>query len=147
MAVQELVEPSARDSVEVRGPGSLEELPGWYSKASVTVLPSLGEAFGMVLTESLACGTPVVASSLEGPGEIVTNPDVGLTVDIGAPADFEDEHHARQLAEAILSAIDLSRTPGVVGRCREWASQWSLDRVGLAEEQMLEEIYEERHQS
>jgi glycosyltransferase involved in cell wall biosynthesis len=143
LAVRELVGPGATDTVEVRGPGSLEELPGWYSRASVTVLPSLGEAFGMVLTESLACGTPVVASSLEGPGEIVTNPDIGRTVDLSAPHAFESDERASQLADAILATIELAGAPGAVGRCREWASRWSLDRVGLDEERLLEAIIEE----
>ncbi len=143
-SVQDLVEPAAREGIEVRGPGSLEELPGWYSKASVTVLPSVGEAFGMVLTESLACGTPVVASSGEGPGEIVTNPEIGFTVDISRPVDFESDERAAQLSDAILSAIELARLPGQVQRCRDWASQWSLERIGLAEERMLEQVIARR---
>jgi glycosyltransferase involved in cell wall biosynthesis len=140
LAVRDLVGPSARDSVELRGPGSIAGLPAWYSQASVTVLPSIGEAFGMVLTESLACGTPVVASSGEGPGEIVTNPAVGRTVDLLTPDDLDSERGAKELADAVLSTIELSRAPGISGRCREWASRWGLDRIGLEEERLLQEV-------
>jgi glycosyltransferase involved in cell wall biosynthesis len=139
-AIQELVAPAARDSVELRGPGSLESLPDWYSQASVTVLPSLGEAFGMVLTESLACGTPVVASSGEGPGEIVTDPAIGRTVDIKAEEDFESAECADDLSRAVLSAIELAHLSGTAERCREWASRWSLEKVGLDEERLLLEV-------
>lgn len=42
------------------------EMPGIYSAADVTVVPSVNEPFGMVVLESLACGTPVVAASSVG---------------------------------------------------------------------------------
>jgi hypothetical protein len=74
----------------------------------------------------------------------VTNPEIGSTVDLAHYGDLESEDKAGQLADAILSAIELSRLPGGAARCRDWASQWSLDRIGRDEELMLEAIYEER---
>jgi glycosyltransferase involved in cell wall biosynthesis len=133
-----VVEAAARDSIEIRGPGGLDGLPAWYSEAAVTVLPSYDEAFGMVLTESLACGTPVVASSFGGPGEIVGSPEIGATVPIEQASDLESPMMSDQLADAILSAIDLSGRAQTAARCREWASRWSLDRVGAQEERLLE---------
>lgn len=137
--IDDLVGAGARDSVELLGPGSVESLPELYSRSAVTVLPSLGEAFGMVLTESLACGTPVVATAGEGPGEIVTNRDVGRTVEILDRAEFESEERAEQLAGAIAAAIELAQVPQTAARCRDWAEQWSLDRVGMEEERLLSE--------
>ena len=53
-------------------PGSRpqEELADWYRAADVTVLPSRSEGIPNVLLESLACGTPFVASDLVGVREI-----------------------------------------------------------------------------
>lgn len=41
-----------------------DELPVYYSAANVTVVPSYYESFGLVPLESLACGTPVVATDV-----------------------------------------------------------------------------------
>ena len=48
------------------------DLPAYYRGAAATVLPSVNgqEAFGIALVESMACGTPVVASDLPGVGEL-----------------------------------------------------------------------------
>lgn len=131
---------SARAAIELRGPGAVGLLPELYSEAAVTVLPSIGEAFGMVLTESLACGTPVVGSAFEGPGEIIRDPEIGRTVDLRDQADLESEERAAQLADAILASIELSARRGAAARCRAWAEQWSLDVVGAKEEELLHRV-------
>jgi glycosyltransferase involved in cell wall biosynthesis len=129
---------AARAAVELRGPGALHDLPALYSSAAVTVLPSVHEMFGMVLTESLACGTPVVASAHHGPGEILTDPSVGATVDLRDTTDLASSARAEELAGAILRAIELARQPGTQRRCREFAMQWSLERIGPLAELELE---------
>ena len=50
-----------------------DELKNEYQKSIVTILPSTdkAEAFGLVLVESMACGTPVIASDLPGVRTIV----------------------------------------------------------------------------
>lgn len=58
-----------------------DELPTYYRAADVTVLPSnQTESFGLVLVESMACGTPVIASSLPGLRTVVENDFTGLLV-------------------------------------------------------------------
>jgi glycosyltransferase involved in cell wall biosynthesis len=44
-----------------------------YSSADVFVAPSLMDAFGKTLAESMACGTPVVCFDATGPKDIVTH--------------------------------------------------------------------------
>lgn len=64
-------------------PGSVnnDQLAAWYSAADVSCLPSLREGWPNVLMESLACGTPVVASRVGGVPEVITSAEYGLLVD------------------------------------------------------------------
>jgi teichuronic acid biosynthesis glycosyltransferase TuaC len=51
-----------------------EQLPDWYRAADLTLLPSRSEGLPNVLRESLACGTPFVASRVGGIPEIAGGP-------------------------------------------------------------------------
>jgi glycosyltransferase involved in cell wall biosynthesis len=57
-------------SVTFVGPKLHHELADWYRAADLTVLPSRSEGLPNVLRESLACGTPFVASNVGGIDEI-----------------------------------------------------------------------------
>ena len=50
-----------------------DDLIRLYNIADVFVLPSLAEGLGLVYIESLACGTPVIGSKLEGVRDIIEN--------------------------------------------------------------------------
>jgi glycosyltransferase involved in cell wall biosynthesis len=47
-----------------------DDLPMWYRGATATVYPSLFEGFGLPPLEAMACGCPVLASSLGAVGEV-----------------------------------------------------------------------------
>lgn len=54
-----------------------KQLAKCYGAADVLLLPSSREGWPNVLLESMACGTPVVATRVGGVPEIVTSPSVG----------------------------------------------------------------------
>jgi len=56
------------------------ELPLLYSAADVTVVPSYHESFGLAAVESLACGTPVVATRAGGLTSVVRHGETGFLV-------------------------------------------------------------------
>jgi teichuronic acid biosynthesis glycosyltransferase TuaC len=68
-----------RDRVQFLGGKTQTELARYMQQSDVLVFPSRKESFGMVLVESLACGTPVVATRSGGPEDIV-NEKVGVLV-------------------------------------------------------------------
>jgi len=62
-----------------------------YRLADAFVMPGRGEGFGIVFLEAMACGIPVVASTLDGSREAVRDGELGLLVD---PDDRAALHHA-----------------------------------------------------
>lgn len=58
---------------------TIEELVEYYSSADVFITPSIAETFGMVVAESLACGTPCVVNNTSALPELISN-DVGKVI-------------------------------------------------------------------
>ena len=54
------------ENVVFAGFQSADTLPSFYSAADVFVFPTLGDTFGMAISEAMACGLPVVATSASG---------------------------------------------------------------------------------
>ena len=50
-----------------------DDLAQWYSGASCFVFPSKSDTYGIVMIESLACGTPVAAYPVTGPVDVIQN--------------------------------------------------------------------------
>jgi glycosyltransferase involved in cell wall biosynthesis len=61
--------------------GPVDDIRPWYRAASILLLPSVNEAFGRVLVESMAEGVPVVAMRSGGIQEVVRHGQDGLLVD------------------------------------------------------------------
>jgi glycosyltransferase involved in cell wall biosynthesis len=108
-----------------------EALAAAYRRAWVTALPSLDEAFGLVLIESMACGTPVTASRSGALPEVVDGRPVGTLFDGDDPA---------ALARALEEAFELSRNADTAAACRGRAEDFSIDRTVDAFEQLYAEL-------
>ena len=58
--------------------------------ADVFALPGRGEGFGIVFLEAMACGVPVVGSSMDGSREALLNGELGELVDPADPASMRE---------------------------------------------------------
>lgn len=85
------------DRFDTHTPGYIknDKLPVAYSAADITVVPSLYESFGLVATESMSCGTPVIAFNTSGLQEQITD-------STGWLAEFKS---SKSLTEKIREAI------------------------------------------
>jgi len=93
------------------------QLADLFKSAWVTVLPSTNraEAFGLVLLESLASGTAVIASNLAGVRNVFRNGEHGYLVKIGDVTDLAQK--LKKIASNKDSAVSL----GTAGRA--WVEQ------------------------
>jgi len=82
-------------NVEFLGHVTTRELLEAYSNALFTLFPFTHEPFGYVPLESMACGTPVLTSNMQGPREYVTEGFTGWLI-------YPDD-------ELVLKAVDLWR--------------------------------------
>jgi D-inositol-3-phosphate glycosyltransferase len=84
------------EQVEFVGSKPQEMLPLYYAAADITVMPSHYESFGLVAVESMASGTPVIASNVGGLSFTVKDGETGYLVP-------EENHFA--LAEQVHTLL------------------------------------------
>lgn len=112
-----------------------EETPPFYRAADVTVLPSSPpESFGLVLVESMSCGTPVIASNIPGVRTVVSSGKNGL---LASDTESSDLH---QKLDHLLSMSPAERhTMGKAGRGKvEQSYDWK--RIGIRLEKLYQDV-------
>ena len=124
-ASRRLEEQLAGDGIEFfdPSPGAVADV---FANAWVSALPSRDEAFGLVVVESLATGTPVVAANEAGPAEILNGDGLGVLFDEPTP---------QAVATALLESFDLG---GDAARKR--AADFTSERCAIEHEQLYEEL-------
>jgi glycosyltransferase involved in cell wall biosynthesis len=96
-----------------------KELYLWFSAADLFCLASSREGWPCVLLESLACGTPVVATDVWGTPEVITSDAIGLLT----------KRSERDIAEKISLAL---AKPWHHGEIIEYAREHTWDRAALS---------------
>ena len=107
------------DRIRLEPPCPQPELAQWYRAATLVMVPSYSESFGLVAMEAQACGTPVVAAAVGGLRTAVRHGYSGILVDSHDPS-----HYARVARELIAAPAGLAR---LAHGAREHAGQfgWS----------------------
>ncbi len=117
------------ERVKFFGSVAQSRLPLFYSAADVCAIPSYYESFGMVALESLACGTPIVATDVGGMKNIVRNSEMGRIVNDNSPTN---------LAAEISVLIDLPKDASTVKARQDNIADFSWTAIA---DKVLQEYY------
>ena len=104
------------------------ELRWWYSAADALVLCSSREGWANVLLESMACGTPVVATNIWGTPEVISCDTAGRLMKARTP---------EALAQAIIDLFE--HMPERIA-VREFAESFSWEDTSLAQVRLFKAI-------
>jgi len=107
-----------------------QEMADFYNSVDLTVLASRQDGFANVLIESLACGTPVVATAVGGAVEII-DPSIGALV-----AEREPQAMADAISRQLTSLPDRSTV-------RSYAEDFSWDKTTAGQIALFEEIIQQ----
>ena len=119
------------DVVRFEPPTNRATLVKWFQAATVCVVPSYSESFGLVAIEAQACGTPVIAANVGGLPTAVAHNQSGLLVQGHNPEDW-----AKEILRVVLDdELRLRFCAGAI----EHAAQFSWDKTADA----LIEVYQE----
>lgn len=107
-----------------------------YRQASIYVCSSRSESFGLVLTEAMSVGLPVISFDCgAGPREIVQNGVNGFLVPAG------DTKQMAERLEQLMADFDLRQKMGQSGF--EYVQKYNVDTVLAQWEELLQKVYSE----
>ena len=119
--LQRRMDPSVAARVEFLGPQPNDVVAQYLARATLTVLPSHMETFGIVWAEAMASGAALIASRT-GPGpEVVKDGETGLLVDPFDPA---------SIAQAMKRLLDDQEFSS---QLRATAAEWARSRYSITE--------------
>jgi len=117
------------ERVKFFGSVAQSRLPLFYSAADICVIPSYYESFGMVALESLACGTPIVATNVGDMKHIIHDNQIGHIVGDNSPVD---------LAAKISSLLTLPKDASIIKARQDTVAGFSWPAIA---DKVLQEYY------
>ena len=120
-------------SSRIRLPGYVKNPFAFMARATSFVLSSRWEGFGNVITEAMACGTPVISTDCpHGPGEILEGGRWGELTPVG---------DATSLAAAMLASIrEPQRFRARAHAAREYVARFEAARITREYEAVIRQV-------
>lgn len=105
-----------------------DTLKNWFSAADALLLASSREGWANVLLESMACGTPVVATRVNGTPEVVASREAGRL------ADVRDVEHLKRALQSLLADYPER------AKVRRYAENFSWDETSRLQIELFTKI-------
>ncbi len=117
-ALRPIIRQYQAQNIHFKGSYPQQELHRLYSQASVFVLASVADGFGMVVPQAMACGLPVIVTDHVGAADIVQDGHNGFVIpsrNVDALKErllycYENQEYCRQMGENALHSIRLGDT-------------------------------------
>jgi len=116
------------DRIHILGNMEQEALRNYYGAADALVLASAREGWPNVLLESMACGTPVIATNVGAAPEIIAAPEAGI---------LASERSTAALLEAIRQLKDHYPDRAAT---RAYAEQFGWDEISAGQAQIFNHV-------
>lgn len=118
--------------------GVVKNIQNKYLESSIYVMSSRYEGFGMVLTEAMACGLPVIAFECPcGPKDIIKDNEDGFLIELG---------NIEQMAEKIEELIVNKEKRKFFGEnAKINVQRFSQDKIMNKWKELFEELMEEKN--
>lgn len=125
-----------QDDVIFTGKIEHEDLPVIYQAASLFILPSIHEGFGLPVIEAMACGTPVITSNLSCLPEIA-----------GDAAILANPYQPEEIAEAMIKVLsDENLRMDMIKKGQQNALRFSWDKAASKILKVFEDVYQNKSQ-
>ncbi len=113
---REKIKPHLGRKIEYIGELSQKELPEFYGKAKAILYPiEWHEPFGLVMTEAMACGTPVIAFAQGSVPEVIKNEKTGFVIPM---LNKKGERNIIGIVQSIKKIDQIKRE-----NCRKWVEK------------------------
>jgi glycosyltransferase involved in cell wall biosynthesis len=108
---------------------NFKEKANYLKNASCFLMPiNWEEPFGLVMVESMACGTPVIAFDRGAVREIIKDGETGFIT-----------KNVREMAKAVQEIKNISRK-----KCRQWAEKnFSVEKMAIGYEKIYKKVLKE----
>lgn len=136
---KEKIKPHLNKKIQYIGEITQKELPDFYGNAIACLYPiEWHEPFGLIMVESMACGTPVIAFDRGSVAEVVKDKKAGFVVPF---LNKKGEKNIKGIIEAIKNISQIKRAD-----CREWVEkEFTYQKMTDRYEKLYYQLSKKRH--
>lgn len=124
---QLVIDENLQQRVKFTGALAQHKVAEYFQAADIGMLASSREGWANVLLESMACGTPVVATKVWGTPEVVASPEAGVLVERTVDA------IGKGVEKLLKTGVDRNKT-------RKYAEQFNWDETSTAQFNLFSKI-------